>query len=90
MLFRSKIGHPAKGVITLQVNGKLRQKADLSEMIWSVPEQIEYLSQYYTLEPGDIILSGTPAGVGPVQAGDELVAHIDGLNDLHVKIAPAL
>jgi fumarylpyruvate hydrolase len=86
----SKIGHPVKGAITLQVNGKLRQQADLSEMIWSVPEQIEYLSQYYTLEPGDIILSGTPAGVGPVQAGDELVAHIDGLNDLHVKIAPAL
>ena len=72
------------------MNGKERQKADLSDMIWSVPEQIEYLSQYYTLEPGDIIMSGTPAGVGPVQPGDELIAHIDGLTDLRVKIVPAL
>ena len=84
------IGHPAKGAISLVVNGKERQKADLSDMIWSVPEQIEYLSQYYTLQPGDIIMSGTPAGVGPVQPGDTLVAHIEGLTDLHVKIAPAL
>ena len=86
----SKIGHPSKGALTLVVNGKERQKADLSDMIWSVPEQIEYLSQYYTLEPGDIIMSGTPAGVGPVQPGDELVAHIEGLTDLRVKIVPAL
>ena len=86
----SRIGHPAKGALTLTVNGKERQKADLSDMIWSVPEQIEYLSQYYTLEPGDIIMSGTPAGVGPVQPGDELVAHIDGLTDLRVKIIAAL
>ena len=86
----STIGHPAKGTLSLMVNGKERQKADLSDMIWSVPEQIEYLTQYYTLEPGDIIMSGTPAGVGPAQPGDELVAHIDGLADLRVKIVPAL
>ena len=86
----SSIGHPSKGTLSLMVNGKERQKADLSDMIWSVPEQIEYLSQYYTLEPGDIIMSGTPAGVGPVQAGDQLVAHIDGLTDLRVKIVAAL
>ena len=86
----STIGHPAKGTLSLLVNGKERQKADLSDMIWSVPEQIEYLTQYYTLEPGDIIMSGTPAGVGPAQPGDELVAHIDGLADLRVKIVPAL
>ena len=55
-----------------------------------MPEQIEYLSQYYTLEPGDIIMSGTPAGVGPVQPGDELIAHIDVLTDLRVKILPTL
>ena len=84
------MGHPAKGVITLVVNGKERQKSDLSEMIWSVPEQIEYLSQYYTLEAGDIIMSGTPAGVGPVQAGDQLVASIEGLTELRVKIVPPL
>lgn len=86
----SKIGHPSSGALSLTVNGKARQKADLSDMIWSVPEQIEYLSQYYTLEPGDIIMSGTPAGVGPVQVGDELMAHIDGLSDLRVKIIQAL
>ena len=86
----SRIGHPSKGALSLVVNGKERQKADLSDMIWSVPEQIEYLTQYYTLEPGDIIMSGTPAGVGPVQPGDELVASIEGLTDLKVKIVAAL
>ena len=86
----SQFGNPSKGAISLVINGKERQKADLADMIWSVPEQIEYLSQYYTLEPGDIIMSGTPAGVGPVQPGDDLLAHIDGLTDLRVKIVPAL
>jgi fumarylpyruvate hydrolase len=86
----AKIGHPAKGAIWLQVNGKERQKADLSDMIWSVPEQIAYLSEYYTLEPGDIIYAGTPAGVGPVKPGDALHAHIDGVGDLEVRMVPAL
>ena len=86
----AKIGHPAAGSLSLVVNGKERQKADLADMIWSVPEQIEYLSQYYTLEPGDIIMSGTPAGVGPVQPGDELHAKIDGLTDLRIKIVAAV
>ncbi len=86
----SKIGHPAKGAIWLKVNGKERQKADLSDMIWSVPEQIAFLSEYYTLEPGDIIYSGTPAGVGPVKPGDDLLAGIDGVGELKVKIVPAL
>jgi fumarylpyruvate hydrolase len=86
----AKIGHPAKGAIWLKVNGKERQKADLSDMIWSVPEQIAFLSEYYTLEPGDIIYSGTPAGVGPVKPGDDLQAGIDGVGELKVKIVPAL
>jgi fumarylpyruvate hydrolase len=86
----AKIGHPAKGAIWLRVNGKERQKADLADMIWNVPEQIAHLSQYYTLEPGDIIFSGTPAGVGPVQPGDELHAGIDGVGELKVTITPAL
>ena len=86
----AKIGHPGKGAIWLTVNGKERQKADLADMIWSVPEQIEYLSQYYTLEPGDLIFSGTPAGVGPVNPGDELHAGVDGVGELKVRIvAPA-
>jgi fumarylpyruvate hydrolase len=86
----AKIGHPAKGTIQLTVNGKERQRADLSEMIWSVPEQIAYLSEYYTLEPGDIIYSGTPAGVGPVKPGDELHASIEGLGELTVRIVAPL
>jgi fumarylpyruvate hydrolase len=86
----SKIGHPSKGALWLNVNGKQRQKADLAEMIWSVPEQISYLSEYYTLEPGDVIFSGTPAGVGPVKAGDEMHGGIDRVGELKVKVLPPL
>ena len=82
----AKIGHPAKGRIQLRVNGEVRQNADIAEMIWSVPEQVAFLSQYYTLEPGDIIMTGTPAGVGKAKVGDELVATVDGLAELRVKI----
>ena len=82
----AKIGHPAKGAVWLKVNGIERQRADLADMIWSVPEQIEYLSQYYTLEPGDLIYSGTPAGVGPLKPGDELHAAVDGVGELRVRI----
>jgi fumarylpyruvate hydrolase len=85
-----KIGHPSRGAIWLNVNGKQRQKADLGDMIWSVPEQIAFLSEHYTLEPGDVIYSGTPAGVGPVKPGDELHAGVDGVGELKVKILPAL
>jgi fumarylpyruvate hydrolase len=86
----ARIGHPGHGTISLTVNGRERQHADLSEMIWSVPEQIEYLSGYYTLEPGDVIFSGTPAGVGPVQPGDELHASVAGVGELKVKLVPPL
>ena len=55
-----------------------------------MPEQIAYLSEYYTIEPGDLIYSGTPAGVGPVKPGDELHAVIDGVGELRVKVVPAL
>ena len=82
-----KIGDAA---ISLSVNGEVRQKAHIGDMIWSVPEQIAYLSEHYTLEPGDVIFTGTPAGVGPVKPGDELLAGIDGVGELKVKIAPAL
>lgn len=86
----AKTGHPAKGAMWLKVNGIQRQRADLSDMIWSVPEQIEYLSQYYTLEPGDLIYSGTPAGVGPLKPGDELHAGVDGVGELRVRIVAPL
>lgn len=79
-------GQLLKGAIVLSVNGKERQRADLSEMIWSVAEQISKLSESDELKAGDIIFSGTPAGVGPVVKGDELVGHIDGLPDLKIRI----
>jgi fumarylpyruvate hydrolase len=81
------IGHPAKGAIWLKVNGKVTQKGDLSEMIWNVPETIAYLSKLITLRSGDVIMSGTPAGVGPVKAGDRLEGHVDGVGDLSVTYA---
>jgi fumarylpyruvate hydrolase len=81
------VGHPAKGAIWLKVNGKVTQKGDLSEMIWNVQETISYLSQLITLRAGDLIMSGTPAGVGPVKAGDKLEGHVDGVGDLTVSYA---
>ncbi len=84
----SKIGHPAKGKLWLKVNGTMRQDSDIDQMIWNIPEQIAFLSQYYTLEAGDLIMTGTPAGVGAAKSGDELVAGIDGLGELRVTILP--
>ncbi len=80
----SSIGHPVKGAIWLKVNGETRQQGDLAQQIWSVQEQIAYLSNLVTLQPGDLIFTGTPAGVGPVQPGDKLEGHIDGIGDLTV------
>jgi fumarylpyruvate hydrolase len=80
----SKIGHPDKGPIWLKINGEIRQEGDLNQQIWRVEETIAYLSRYVTLEAGDVILNGTPAGVGPILAGDTLHAHIDGVGDLTV------
>lgn len=79
-------GHFSKGAITLSVNGQVKQSSDLSQMIWSVAEQIANLSKYYALFPGDLIYSGTPENVGPVVPGDVMVGHIDGLNDISVKV----
>jgi fumarylpyruvate hydrolase len=83
----SMVGHPAKGAIWLKVNGVVKQNGDLAEMIWNVPETIAYLSKLVTLRPGDLIMSGTPAGVGPVQRGDKLEGHVDGVGDLTVAYA---
>jgi fumarylpyruvate hydrolase len=83
-------GHPSSGSIWLKVNGEMRQQGDLRDMIWPVPDMIAFLTQYYTLRPGDLIMTGTPAGVGAVVPGDELLGGIDGLGELAVKIAPPL
>lgn len=82
----SRVGHPDHGRITLTVNGALRQEGDLNQMIWKVPEMISYLSEYFELKAGDIILSGTPAGVGPVVRGDTMEASIEGLGTLVVTV----
>ena len=78
---------PASGSISLAVNDVTKQSADLAEMIWSCAEIIATLSTCDRLEPGDLIYTGTPAGVGPVQPGDRLVGHIDGLPELEITIA---
>ena len=77
------------GAISLEVNGQTRQKGDLNEMIWSVPEVIAHLSQFYHLGLGDLIYTGTPEGVSAVKPGDTLVGRIDGLPELAVTIGPA-
>ncbi len=83
----SSVGHPDHGKITLRVNGEPRQEGDLNQMIWKVPEMISYLSEYFELAAGDIILSGTPSGVGPVSRGDEMEVSVEGLGQLQVIVA---
>ncbi|RVI13409.1 FAA hydrolase family protein [Sinorhizobium meliloti] len=80
------IGHPASGNIWLKVNGELRQQGDLDQMIWKVPEIIAELSRLFTLAPGDIIMTGTPSGVGPVTQGDVVACGIDGIGAISVNI----
>ncbi len=82
----AEIGHPDHGRIELKVNGETRQEGDLNQMIWKVPEMIAHLSEYFELAPGDVILSGTPAGVGPIVKGDRMEASIDGLGSLSVAV----
>jgi len=82
----SAIGHPSDGEISLQVNGEARQHADLRELIWNVPEIIAELSTLVRLEPGDLIYTGTPAGVGAVIRGDRITASIAGLGSLETAI----
>ncbi|MGJ5197357.1 fumarylacetoacetate hydrolase family protein [Bradyrhizobium sp. HKCCYLRH1030] len=85
----SKIGHPSKGKIWLSVNGTERQSGDLSELIWNVPEIIWKLSQQVELAAGDIIMTGTPAGVAAIVPGDTIECGVDGVGTLKVSIGPA-
>ncbi|MEM7068891.1 MAG: fumarylacetoacetate hydrolase family protein [Pseudomonadota bacterium] len=80
--------HITTGAIHLRVNSELRQSADISDLIWSVPEIITDLSKFYELHPGDLIYTGTPAGVGPVNPGDKISCTIDGLPPMSVTIGP--
>ena len=82
----SEVGHPDHGSITLKVNGELRQEGDLNQMIWKVPEMISYLSEYFELAAGDVILSGTPSGVGPVVRGDKMELSASGLGTFKVTV----
>ena len=82
----AQTGHFTRGAIWLKVNGQTKQNANLNQMIWSVAEQINKLSEANELFPGDIIYSGTPENVGPVVRGDVIEMHIDGLPNLSVKI----
>ena len=82
----SAVGHPSDGRIALTVNGELRQEGDLSHMIWKVPEMISYLSDYFELAAGDVVLSGTPSGVAAVSRGDVMEVEVAGLGALRVRV----
>jgi fumarylpyruvate hydrolase len=83
----AEIGHPQRGRIQLAVNGSLRQQGDIADMIWKIPEIVAELSTYFELAAGDLIYSGTPAGVGPIQRGDRLEGSIEGVGTLSISIA---
>ena len=85
----SDIGHPSAGRIELRVNGEVKQSADISQLIHKVPEVIAHLSTFYHLNPGDLIYTGTPEGVGPVNTGDRLEGVIDGVGTITLTIGPA-
>lgn len=83
----ARCGHPADGAITLAVDGVTRQSGDLSDMIWSVPAMIAYLSTLVILRPGDLIFTGTPEGVGAVARGQTMTASVEGVGELTVTLA---
>ena len=82
----SEIGHPASGRIQLAVNGQTRQDSDIKELIWSVPEIVANLSEYYHLQPGDLIYTGTPEGVGAVQPGDKITGSVAGVGEITLTV----
>jgi fumarylpyruvate hydrolase len=82
----SRIGHPATGVIELKVNGEIRQSSDIAKMIWNVPETIAYLSRLVALEPGDLIMTGTPEGVAACVRGDVLEGGVAGIGTVRTRL----
>jgi fumarylpyruvate hydrolase len=83
------IGHPSEGRIELRVNGETKQSSDLSLLIHKVPELVAHLSTFYHLQPGDVIYTGTPEGVGPARPGDRLEGSIAGVGSILLNIGPA-
>ncbi len=83
------LGVLTTGAINLQVNGETKQASDLDKLIWNIPELLADLSQYYHLQPGDLIYTGTPEGVGAVHTGDVITGHIDGVSDIRLTIGAA-
>ncbi len=83
------VGHPdtGSGAIWIKVDGEVKQESTLDKHIWNVAETIAYLSEYVTLEPGDLIYMGTPDGVGPVKPGQTMEGHIDGVGDIAIRVA---
>lgn len=86
LVLAAETGPLTAGTIWLDVNGARRQTGDLSQMIWDIPHQIAFLSELFALRAGDLIMTGTPAGVGAVQRGDALHGHVDGVGDLRVSV----
>jgi fumarylpyruvate hydrolase len=82
----SKTGHVERGAIWLKVNGEEKQRSDVSQLIWSVPETIAFLSTLFTLQPGDLIFTGTPEGVGAVVKGDLMTGGVEGLGEFNVRV----
>ncbi|MGA0191984.1 MAG: fumarylacetoacetate hydrolase family protein [bacterium] len=82
----SETGHLDQGRICLKVNGEIKQDGDLNQMIWKVPEMIAYLSRFYDIAGGDLIMSGTPAGVGPIQRGDKMECEIENLGTMTIEV----
>ncbi len=82
----SAIGHPSKGAIWLKVNGEIRQQGDLTELIWPVADVVAYISEAVTLQPGDLIFTGTPAGVGALNPGDAVAGGVEGIGEIAFTI----
>lgn len=82
----SDIGHPSSGRLWLEVNGEIRQDSDIDQLIWNVPETISYLSGLFHLKEGDLIYTGTPAGVGAINRGDQMNGHVEGIGEISITV----
>jgi len=82
----SQIGHPTSGRLWIEVNGEIRQDSNIDQLIWDVPETISYLSGLFTLKQGDLIYTGTPAGVGAIIRGDQMNGHVEGIGEISIQV----